>query len=150
MMDADEYLRRGLQAQHHRLTGCDHGPLLSEIADLNDALSAANQQLAAFKAMPFVPAAEHARVVESRDHALRQVDGLTKELANYRDSRLALRAGNAIMHLRSVMQTLRKECGGLEDERYRNAARAFLVEQGFGPVEIDMYRRQTEEWEARK
>src|SRR5690606_22754486 len=111
-------------------------------------LAALRAELAAYRSV-VVPRSEYDRAIEARDHALAQLDSIARQLADRTDARSTRRADSALAHLAAVMRTLAKETGGREDEQIRNAARAFLVEQGFEAPELRVMREAWDQREAR-
>lgn len=97
-----------------------------------------------------VPKPDYDRAIAERDRYARAMDGLAAQLADARDSRVAVQFAEAVAHLYAVMRTLAKETGGLEDEKVRNAARAFLAEHGALPAGLLAARQEAEAWLERK
>jgi hypothetical protein len=125
-------------------------PRDQEIRDLNDALTAANQTIAALRSMPLIPRADHDRAIAARDEALRQVDALTRQIQAERDRREALAEIRALHALRDVLRVTGRTAWGPEESRVLREASAVLAEAGFRAPEIDALVASTREWEGRR
>ncbi len=107
-------------------------------------------ELVSYRALPLVPAAEHQAALDRLERALRQVDALTREVANLRDSVRATLTQQALDWLERVLATLSRATGGPDEMRVWNEARAFLVMNGKRAPERDAHQVAYLEWEGRR
>ena len=147
------------------------GELLAEIRDLNDALTQANQSLAAARAAnaglgadlneaeaelqhwrtsPFVPRDDYQRALARAESAERTIDALTRQIQAERDRREALAEIRALHALRDVLRVTGRTAWGPEESRVLREASAVLAEAGFRAPEVDALVASTREWEGRR
>lgn len=104
----------------------------SYLDEANETIVALRAELAAYRAQPFVPLADHARVKHQRDDALVLADQLTRELANLRDKSKAVALKRLTVSLAALVRQLERVQGYSTHEQQAELreARALLVEVG--------------------
>jgi chorismate mutase len=135
LQDEIRNLNDALTDAHLRIGETD-----TRVRDLEDALQEAisartayAQEVALYRALPLVPAADHARVKEQRDDALRLCDELARALQNASDTRANVALGQALDEWQAELRDAAKECHmGKRKERH-DRMRALLAEQGRDP-----------------
>jgi hypothetical protein len=86
-------------------------------------------ELAAYRAA-VVPSADYRRALERAEHAERQVDALTAQLADLADSRAQTTLTRLSAALHGVLRTLDRAAGDPRETRVWNEARALVAELG--------------------
>ena len=146
------------------------GELLAEIRDLKDALTAANQSLAAartanaglgadlneaeaelqhWRTSPFMPRDDYQRALARAESAERTIDALTRQIQAERDRRGALAEIRALHALRDVLRVTGRTAWGPEDASVLREARAVLAEAGFRAPEVDERRARSAKFASR-